>query len=51
MYPNPKPQNHHVELTHVLDHAVHLVNLVGWMVKGDHSETFLRWVVAHCAAF
>ena len=30
-----------VELPHVLDLAVHLVNLVGWMVKGDHYKTFL----------
>ena len=31
----------HVELPHVLDLAVHLVNFFGWMGQGDHSETFL----------
>ena len=31
----------HVGLTHVLDLAVHLVNLFGWMSQGDHSETLL----------
>ena len=31
----------HVELPNVLDLAVHLVNLVGWMGKRDHSKTIL----------
>ena len=30
----------HVELTHVLDLAVHLVNFVGWMGKGHPSKIF-----------
>ena len=30
----------HVELPHVLDLTVHLVNLVRWMVKEDHYKTF-----------
>ena len=30
----------HIELPCVLDLIVHLVNLVGWMVIGDHSKTF-----------
>ena len=29
-----------LEVPHVLDVAVHLVNLVDWMVKGGHSKTF-----------
>ena len=32
----------HVELTHVLDLAVHLVIIVSWMGKGDHSKTILQ---------
>ena len=28
-----------VEQPYVLDLVVHLVNLVGWMVKGDNSKT------------
>ena len=32
----------HVGLPHVLVLAVHLVNLLGWMGKGDHSKTFLQ---------
>ena len=32
----------HVELPHVLDLAVHLVNLVSWIVKVDHSKTFFN---------
>ena len=31
----------HVGLPNVLDLAVHLVNLFGWMSQGDHSETLL----------
>ena len=30
----------HVELPHVLDPAVHLVQLTTWMVRGGHTETF-----------
>ena len=30
----------HVELPHVLDPAVHLVELMTWMGKGGHTETF-----------
>ena len=31
----------HVELPHVLDLAVHLVNFFGWVSQGDHSEPLL----------
>jgi len=31
---------------HVLDLAVHLVNIVGWMVKGDNSKAFLLLALA-----
>ena len=31
----------HVGLLHVLDLAVHLVIVFGWMGKGNHSKTFL----------
>ena len=31
----------HVGLPHVLVLAVHLVNLLVWIGKGNHSETFL----------
>ena len=31
----------HVGLSHVLDLAVHLVNFVGWMSQGGHSEPLL----------
>ena len=30
----------HVELPHVLDLAVHLVQLMTWMGRGGHTETF-----------
>ena len=30
----------HVELPHVLDLAVHLVQLTTWMGRGVHTETF-----------
>ena len=30
----------HVELPRVLDLAVHLVQLMTWMGRGGHSETF-----------
>ena len=30
----------HVELLHVLDLAVHLVQLTTWMGSGGHTETF-----------
>ena len=30
----------HVELIHVLDLAVHLVQLMTWMGRGGHTETF-----------
>ena len=30
----------HVELPHVLDLAVHLVQLTTWMGRGGHTETF-----------
>ena len=30
----------HVELPRVLDLAVHLVQLVTWMDRGGHTETF-----------
>ena len=30
----------HVELLHVLDLAVHLVQLTTWMGRGGHTETF-----------
>ena len=31
----------HVGLPHVLDLAVHVVNLFGWMSQGGHSEQIL----------
>ena len=31
----------HVGLPHVLDIAVHLVNFLGWMSQGGHSEPLL----------
>ena len=31
----------HVGLPHVLDLAVHLVNIFGWMSQGGHSEPLL----------
>ena len=31
----------HVELPHVLDLAVHLVNFFSWMSQGGHSEPLL----------
>ena len=31
----------HVGLPHVLDLAVHLVNFLGWMSQGGHSEPLL----------
>ena len=30
----------HVELPHVLDLTVHLVQLTTWMGRGGHTETF-----------
>ena len=30
----------HVQLPHVLDLAVHLVQLTTWMGRGGHTETF-----------
>ena len=31
----------HVGLPHILDLAVHLVNFLGWMSQGGHSEPLL----------
>ena len=31
----------HVELPHILGLAVHLVNFLGWMSQGGHSEPHL----------
>ncbi len=43
----------HVELPQVLDLAVHLVQLMAWMGRGGHTETFslsapFRWVGGPC---
>ena len=38
---NDKLLLEHVELTHVLDLAVHLVTFFGWMSQGGHSEPLL----------
>ena len=35
----------HVELLHVLDLAVHLVQLMTWMGRGGHTETLCDYSV------
>ena len=35
----------HVELPYLFDLAVHLVKLVGWVVKGEHSMTLLDCII------